>query len=492
MHPQSRMMDKLNTAEYDPKGRCVRHPAIRLRKKKLFGGWKVIIGHCPECCLDEMRRVRDEIGAEQDSRADSRDEDSERQRNRHSRHKKKKKHRNRERDNRDRHGGDRGSGGRNRESRRRRPKKSNDSVSEASGGPGMMGSSDANFSQLSSEPIGMHYHHSHPPQQQAQGGAEHMSEGTGSTAPNSSMEGNGSVVSEQMAYNPRYQQQHYHHRGGGGGGGGGDQYYQQQQQQHSPPPQRTMVLSMAFTDPQTGQRGTYTGQVNSINHKPDGKGTVYYANGTIAEGTWTNGMLVDNDEEDTSYSGSQTSGSRGRNSFSPTSERSRSRSTSRGPRAASIDPPQASGRSAHGGSGSGRSRRSSKQSGSGGRGESAPPTQQLFGSGNLDQLDRLGGKPRRVPRGASASVQSYNSRGSATDHGYVPSGSASVQLDYGSSSRSFHHQQGGGGGGVAHMGAVPPPQFQRRVSRGGGGQQQQVQQQQSSGGYGRAPPGGYR
>eukprot|EP00584_Thalassiosira_punctigera_P022537 CAMPEP_0172565920 /NCGR_PEP_ID=MMETSP1067-20121228/109967_1 /TAXON_ID=265564 ORGANISM="Thalassiosira punctigera, Strain Tpunct2005C2" /NCGR_SAMPLE_ID=MMETSP1067 /ASSEMBLY_ACC=CAM_ASM_000444 /LENGTH=56 /DNA_ID=CAMNT_0013356911 /DNA_START=36 /DNA_END=202 /DNA_ORIENTATION=+ len=56
------MGDKLNTAEYDAKGRCVRHPAIRLRKKKMFGGWKIIIGHCPECCLDEMRRVRDEIG----------------------------------------------------------------------------------------------------------------------------------------------------------------------------------------------------------------------------------------------------------------------------------------------------------------------------------------------------------------------------------------------------------------------------------------------
>ena len=30
-----------NTAEYDKKGRCVRHPNIRLRKKKIFGGWKI-------------------------------------------------------------------------------------------------------------------------------------------------------------------------------------------------------------------------------------------------------------------------------------------------------------------------------------------------------------------------------------------------------------------------------------------------------------------
>ena len=59
---------KLNTAEHDHRGRCIRHPDIRLRKKKLLGGWKILIGHCPECCLDEMRRVRDEIeGADRDS-----------------------------------------------------------------------------------------------------------------------------------------------------------------------------------------------------------------------------------------------------------------------------------------------------------------------------------------------------------------------------------------------------------------------------------------
>ena len=34
-------MAGLNTAEYDKKGRCVRHSNIRLRKKKIFGGWKI-------------------------------------------------------------------------------------------------------------------------------------------------------------------------------------------------------------------------------------------------------------------------------------------------------------------------------------------------------------------------------------------------------------------------------------------------------------------
>ena len=47
-----------NPNEYDEKGRCVRHPWIRLRKKKLFGkGWKVLLSACPNCCANELRRV---------------------------------------------------------------------------------------------------------------------------------------------------------------------------------------------------------------------------------------------------------------------------------------------------------------------------------------------------------------------------------------------------------------------------------------------------
>ena len=36
--------EQLNTNEWDSKGRCVRHPHIRLRKKKMLGkGWKVLM-----------------------------------------------------------------------------------------------------------------------------------------------------------------------------------------------------------------------------------------------------------------------------------------------------------------------------------------------------------------------------------------------------------------------------------------------------------------
>ncbi len=49
----------INTNDYNSKGRCVKHPQIRLRKKKLFGrGWKVLMNACPECCIDELRRFK--------------------------------------------------------------------------------------------------------------------------------------------------------------------------------------------------------------------------------------------------------------------------------------------------------------------------------------------------------------------------------------------------------------------------------------------------
>jgi len=49
----------INTNEYDEKGRCVRHPHIRMRKKKMFGRkWKVLMSACPDCCVDELKRIR--------------------------------------------------------------------------------------------------------------------------------------------------------------------------------------------------------------------------------------------------------------------------------------------------------------------------------------------------------------------------------------------------------------------------------------------------
>lgn len=49
---------EINTAEFDSKGRCVRHPMVRLRRRKMFRGWQILLSNCPECCLDEMRRLK--------------------------------------------------------------------------------------------------------------------------------------------------------------------------------------------------------------------------------------------------------------------------------------------------------------------------------------------------------------------------------------------------------------------------------------------------
>jgi len=47
--------ETIDPTEYDAKGRCVRHPHVRLRKKKILGGgWRVLLGECPRCCLDEL------------------------------------------------------------------------------------------------------------------------------------------------------------------------------------------------------------------------------------------------------------------------------------------------------------------------------------------------------------------------------------------------------------------------------------------------------
>lgn len=57
-HVQSSI--QTSKSEYGPKsGRCIHHPHVRLRKKNLFGfGWKVLMTACPDCCIDELHRIR--------------------------------------------------------------------------------------------------------------------------------------------------------------------------------------------------------------------------------------------------------------------------------------------------------------------------------------------------------------------------------------------------------------------------------------------------
>lgn len=44
-----------DTHDCDHKGRCVHHPNTKLRKKKFFGGWKIVLRHCPECVIASMK-----------------------------------------------------------------------------------------------------------------------------------------------------------------------------------------------------------------------------------------------------------------------------------------------------------------------------------------------------------------------------------------------------------------------------------------------------
>lgn len=50
--------EEIMTCMFDRKGYCVRHPRVRLRKKKLLGGWNVLITNCPDCCVEEMGRLK--------------------------------------------------------------------------------------------------------------------------------------------------------------------------------------------------------------------------------------------------------------------------------------------------------------------------------------------------------------------------------------------------------------------------------------------------
>jgi len=61
----------------DQRGRCLFHPHIRLQKPKLFGGWKVLFQHCPDCAVEHMKKTYEKlITTEQDTR--KKDESEER------------------------------------------------------------------------------------------------------------------------------------------------------------------------------------------------------------------------------------------------------------------------------------------------------------------------------------------------------------------------------------------------------------------------------
>ena len=49
----------INPNEYDAQGRCVRHPHVRLRTRRVLGGWKARLSACPECCKAIMAELEE-------------------------------------------------------------------------------------------------------------------------------------------------------------------------------------------------------------------------------------------------------------------------------------------------------------------------------------------------------------------------------------------------------------------------------------------------
>jgi len=45
----------------DERGRCMIHPHMRLQKPKLFGGWKIIFQHCPDCAVEHMKKTQEKL-----------------------------------------------------------------------------------------------------------------------------------------------------------------------------------------------------------------------------------------------------------------------------------------------------------------------------------------------------------------------------------------------------------------------------------------------
>jgi len=50
--------DEIGTNLFDRRGFCVRHPDVRLRRRRMLGGWQVLVANCPACCEDEIRRLK--------------------------------------------------------------------------------------------------------------------------------------------------------------------------------------------------------------------------------------------------------------------------------------------------------------------------------------------------------------------------------------------------------------------------------------------------
>lgn len=211
---------------FDDRGRCIKHPHIRLRRKKMLGGWKIMMTNCPDCCIEQMLAMRDEQqrskrgkkGSGERRRSNSRDSN-----------------------------GNGSQGGASSRSQRKQIKGSN--RSGAVKRSDSVDSSSKNMPPISQLTIRTN-----------DGGGDNASDcgSMGSSASEITYGTNGGRSSNA------------------GSGSGSNEYPHH-------------VTRMPFTDAY-GDKGWYTGEVASVSGLPHGKGTMHYCDGRVRDALWSNGM----------------------------------------------------------------------------------------------------------------------------------------------------------------------------------------------------------
>lgn len=247
--------DLINTSDFDERGYCKHHPTVRLRKKQFMRGWKTVLSNCPECCLDEMRRIqesRKKNHKESSSRRRGGDDDISRSgESRHSRSSKESKRRS---------------------GKKKKKKKSRSDRDDPNKPPPI--------SQFSLSTAG-----STNSSKSSQEFDDNRSIGTASTI----------TISSYTHSTGGTRWQNYANDGqsvvSGGSGGTDDNSSvgSSGRKKDGNASSAACVTRMPYTD-NHGENGWYTGQVDSSTGTPHGTGVMNYGNGAVYEGEWRDGV----------------------------------------------------------------------------------------------------------------------------------------------------------------------------------------------------------
>lgn len=270
----------------DERGRCLFHPHIRLQKPKLFGGWKVLFQHCPDCAVEHMKKTQEKLievqqrqkeQKEREEREAARLEAEEKEKKKKEReHKKKKNKRSKDRNKQDpiigKNVGDEYFVESKSMKKKRNRKKEKEKLRQE------LAVSSARMTDTMDKPLAT-------PQDMDDGNNQQLIEPTEDKASNS----------EQDA--PQKQQEHQ------------PQADEQLATEPPPPdpshdkshalvphkkPERKRVNGLPWSD-YNGQSGRYTGEVNE-QYLPHGRGEMLYDRGVVCSGVWYDGVLDTEDD----------------------------------------------------------------------------------------------------------------------------------------------------------------------------------------------------